>query len=90
MPTKTILQNLMTDCFFCSSYESFNFPVVCTFFWNDIIISCPFFMNINIFPEKMFHKCLRMVVRDGGARDWVLGGNAAMEIMSFFFENIEK
>ena len=46
-------------------------------------------MNINIFPEKMFHKCLRMVVRDGGARDWVLGGNAAMEIMSFFFENIE-
>ena len=26
-------------------------------------------MNINIFPEGMFHKCLRMIVR-GGDREY--------------------
>ena len=45
-------------------------------------------MNINIFPERMFHKCLWKVLRDGGARDWVLGGNAIEIVSYFFFENI--
>ena len=49
----------MNDCFFCSSYEKADFPIVCTLFKTILLLAVPFYehQHFNNVSQMFMNNC---------------------------------